>query len=183
MKNINLRSIGMDKLAIMVACGLIIVICTFNEKGNSKNKNTETSIVSNEYTTDEYEKRLENKLNDILEKMEGVGDVEVMVTLKNTKEKVVLMEEPYSENELKESDSEGGSRESKEKSVDSKTVYITSDDGENVPYVINEYMPKAEGVAVVAQGGDSALVKEKIISVVKSLFDIEANKISVSKME
>ena len=119
----------------------------------------------------------------MLESMEGVGAVEVMVTIKSTKEKIVLTESPYNKSTLKESDAQGGQRESYEESKESNTVYVTNENGDTVPYVINEIMPEIEGVAIIAKGGDSSAVKEKIINVVKSLFDIDVNKISISKMK
>ena len=181
-EKLNLKGIGMDKLVIMVLCGIVLVWCSMPEKEesdiNEKQQNSEIS-----YNMDQYEKDLEKRLKELLEKVDGVGAVEVMVTIKNTKEKVILTENPYNKSFLNETDAEGGSRVSQEESKDSNTVYVTDDNGNTVPYVVNEIMPEIEGVAIVAKGGETPLVKEKIINVVKSLFDIEANKISISKMK
>ena len=181
-EKLNLKGIGMDKLVVMVLCGIVLIWCSMPEKEesdiNEKQQNSEIS-----YNMDQYEKDLERRLKELLEKVDGVGAVEVMVTIKNTKEKVVLTENPYSKSLLNETDAEGGSRVSQEESKDSNTVYVTDDNGNTVPYVVNEIMPEIEGVAIVAKGGETPLVKEKIINVVKSLFDIEANKISISKMK
>ena len=40
-----------------------------------------------------------------------------------------------------------------------------------------------EGVSVVAEGGDSALVQKNISEVIQALFGIEAHKIKVVKMK
>ncbi len=179
---LSLKSIGMDKLVVMILAGVILVWCSLPEKEESVDEDTADEIVY-EYNADEYEKALESRLKNLLENMEGVGAVEVMVTIKSTKEKVVLTENPYNKSTLNETDAEGGQRESLEEAQESNTVYVTDENGDTVPYVINEIMPEIEGVAVVAKGGDSSAVKEKIINVVKSLFDIDANKISISKMK
>ncbi len=177
----SLRSIGMDKLAIIVACGIVLILCSVEDSEDKKEEKLEEVVYT--YTTDEYEKNLEERLKNLLESMEGVGAVEVMVTVKETKEKVVLTEKPYSKTTLNESDSDGGVRTSEEESRDYNTVYVTDDSGNTVPYVVNEIMPEIEGVAIIAKGGDSVAVKEKIINVVKSLFNVDANKISISKMK
>lgn len=180
-EKLNLKGIGMDKLAIMVLCGIVLIWCSL--PGDEEKKKEKESTKTIEYSTDEYEKDIEKRLKNLLENMEGVGKVEVMVTIKSTKEKVVLSEKPYSRNVLNETDSEGGSRVSEDESRDDNTVYVTDDEGNTLPYVVNELMPEIEGVAIIAKGGDSMVVKEKIINVVKSLFDVDANKISISKMK
>ena len=180
---INLQSIGMDKLALIVACGIVLVLCSVDGEDAEKNDKNQSKATVYEYSNDEYEKELEKRLKNLLENMEGVGTVEVMVTVKATKEKVVLTEKPYSKTTLNETDSDGGQRISEEESKDYNTVYVTDDNGDTIPYVINEIMPEIEGVAIIAKGGDSSAVREKIINVVKSLFDVDVNKISISKMK
>ena len=41
---------------------------------------------------------------------------------------------------------------------------------------------KVEGVTVLAQGGDSPVLKKNITEVIEALFDIEPHKIKVAKM-
>ncbi len=178
-----IKNIGMGKLALMVVCGIVLVLASVDSPKNKENENPSEASVEYSHSTDEYEKEMEERLKELLESMEGVGAVQVMVTVKATTQKVVLTEKPYSSSALEESDGEGGERYNKEESVDCNTVYVTDENGNTVPYVLNEIMPKIEGVAVIAEGGDLPEVKNKINTVVKSLFDIEANKISISKMK
>lgn len=44
-----------------------------------------------------------------------------------------------------------------------------------------ELSPKIEGVVVIADGGENAVVKENISSAVQALFDIEPHKIRIMK--
>lgn len=71
----------------------------------------------------------EDKLKKILEKVEGVGDVEVMITLKSSKEQVVLKDSPYEQENLNETDEAGGSRISSSLKNDEKTVLVTDGSG------------------------------------------------------
>ena len=93
------------------------------------------------------------------------------------------MEEPYSKSSVTEEDGDGGSRDTDEVSQDYNVIYSEGSDGTTIPFVISENSPQIEGVAVVAQGGDSAVVKEKITGIIKALFGIEINKIAVGKMK
>lgn len=179
----SIRNIGIGKLAIIVACGVVLVLCSVDSSTNENSKEDAIPEGEYEYNADEYEKEMEDRLKELLESMDGVGAVQVMVTVKATTQKVVLTENPYTSSALEESDGEGGVRTSKEESMDYNTVYVTDSNGNTVPYVLNEIMPEVEGVAIIAEGGDSPTIKDKINTVVKSLFDIEANKISISKMK
>ncbi|MCC8016728.1 MAG: hypothetical protein LIO43_05135 [Clostridiales bacterium] len=114
-----------------------------------------------------YVSSLSDELNDIISSIDGVGDCRVMITLKNTKEKV------FAENTEK-SDSSGSTSENNE------YVIYDSENGDS-PILLKENFPAIEGVAVVCSGGDNVLVKEKIINCVCALFNISANRVSVAK--
>ena len=122
---------------------------------------------------------LEERLKSILTRIDGVGEVYVMITIKAGASKDILMEQDISYEDTDETDSSGGKRKKYTYSEDNQTVYVTDENGNTSPYVISENAPKIEGVAVIAEGADSAVTKQKIINVIKALFDIEINKISV----
>ena len=106
-----------------------------------------------------------------------------MITVKNSSTKEVLRESDISENKLLETDSSGGSRDSYETTKDENVVLTEEGNSIKSPFVISEAAPQVEGVAVIAKGGDSPIVKEKITGIIKALFGIEINKIAVGKMK
>ena len=206
----GIKSISLDKWFLIGAAGLVLVLCSDSScAGNaSDNKNgggtgntglfasddkigykteninaTDESKIMYMDELDKYTIALEEKLKNILMSVEGAGKVQVMITLKSTSTKNVLMEEPYSEKNMSEKDGDGGSRDTYENSHDYHVIYMEDANGTSIPYVISEFSPQVEGVAVVAQGGDSAIVKEKITGIIKALFGIEINKIAVGKMK
>ncbi len=129
----------------------------------------EYGINDNEYNEeieeinfDDAEKRLKN----IIKCIKGVGDVETYITYDCKYETV------YAVNSDVKTD---------EKQVQSKSEYIITD--EDTGLILKMIYPKIRGVAIVCQGGDDPVIKEKIYSVVSALFDISTNKISVADME
>ena len=86
-----------------------------------------------------------------------------------------------------EEDSQGGIRQSSKTSKKENTVYRTDSEsnsqGSGSPYVSKELSPKIEGVVVIADGGENAVVKENISSAVQALFDIEPHKIRIMKKQ
>ncbi|MDE7018882.1 MAG: stage III sporulation protein AG, partial [Lachnospiraceae bacterium] len=123
----------------------------------------------------------EQKLAESLSSIEGAGAVEVLITLKESEERILEKDVPEESSETIESDAEGGNRTVTERKQEETTVYTFNEAGQNVPYVRKVIQPVVEGVAVIAQGADSEIVKENIIETIQVLFGIDANKIRVVK--
>ena len=70
-----------------------------------------------------YETVLEEKLEKALKKVEGVGEVSVVITLKNTSEKIIAADSDYSESVIQESDSAGGMRSTTQQSGSTSNIY------------------------------------------------------------
>lgn len=196
-----LKKISIDKWILIGLASLVLVLCSdscsstsledkeikedkdYSLYGNSANNSGNGAVSSVSVSMEDYTNTLERELEDILMSVEGIGQVKVMITLENSATKQVLMEEPYTESYVNESDSDGGTRDNREKSQDYRVIYEENGNGITSPFVITESTPDIAGVAVVAQGGDSVIVKEKITSIIKALFGVEINKIAVGKMK
>lgn len=131
----------------------------------------------------QYAGWLENRLEVFLSSMEGVGRVKVMVTMRASGEQVVEKDIPSATDSVKETDSEGGTRESVSSSQEESTVYVTAASGEKTPYVTKILEPEVEGVTVAAQGGGNGVIQKNITEVIQALFGIEPHKIKVVKMK
>lgn len=116
---------------------------------------------------------LEKRLEETLSLIDGAGKVRVMITLKDTGEKVV---EKDVSRQTDAGVSGNGATDISESSVYERV------DGEELPYVSNELTPQVEGVLVVAEGGGNSMVKQNILQSVMSLFPLEAHKITIVKM-
>ncbi len=124
---------------------------------------------ADDMTQDEYVRSLEEKLENILANVKGVGNVDVMITLKDGGEKVV---EKDVDSTL--SESEDGS----ESHVSEETV-SESYDGDTTPYVSKVLEPEISGVVVSCEGGADSEIAIKITEAVQALFDVPAHKIVV----
>lgn len=142
---------------------------------------SEISGVSEKNDAEKYVSYLEEKLEEVLREMDGVGKVKVMITLSDYGEAIVEKDTVDMTNTVDETDSSGGSRNSYEHEVQAETVRVESDSG-SYPYVGKEILPTIEGVVVVAEGGGNAMVVSQISKAAMALFPIEAHKIIVVKM-
>lgn len=191
-KKISLKEIGLPKLAMIFVAGILLILLSVpNIFGKEEAKN-KTSDVSNKpqqnetnttsYDSNTYIAELEERLESILRKVNGIGDVEVMITLKSSKEQVALKDSPYTKEGLNEVDGEGGSRTDNNIQREDSTVLITNEDGKTVPYIVQENEPKVEGVVVIAEGGDDVRVIMDIMEAAEVLFDVPVHKVKVMKM-
>lgn len=178
-----IKNIGMEKLLIIAVCGVVLVILSIptDKKSGKTDANTTLETTKNEISlsSDEYCAKLEERLKTLISKIDGVEQVEVMITLKCGSESVVLTEVTYEQNEKKDTGSNGVVSEQQEYKNESTVVYEKDEDGNTIPYVIKENVPQIEGIAVVAKGGDNAENILKITSIAQALFNVEAHKISV----
>lgn len=132
-------------------------------------------------TEDAYVEYLEDKLEAVLGQMDGVGAVEVMITISDMGEYVVEKDTNRVGTVTTEEDSAGGNRTVSENTVEEATIYVESGD-ETYPYIQKEKLPTVEGVVVVAEGGGSSVVVSNISESVKALLPVEAHRIKVVKM-
>ena len=129
----------------------------------------------------EYETYLEDKTADLLKQVDGVGEVTVMLTLKSGGQKIIEKDQSSTSQTTEEADSEGGTRTVEDTTSDKTSIYEQEADGSSVPYVSKELSPEIEGVVVIADGGDNAVVAQSITEAVQALFGVEAHKIKIMK--
>lgn len=185
-----LGKIGKDKLLLMAAAGIVLIVCSVpaeKKKDTSGDTGQEQlqqggwqSTAEEKSSISLYVENLEIRLADIIGQIEGVKNVHVMITVKGSESKEILKDENISTDNTKESDRNGGERTISSYNKDENTIYYKDSTGAQYPYVLSEIMPEIEGVAVVADGGDSPVIKEKIINLIKALFGLEINKIMVT---
>ena len=190
-----------DNFIVVILMGILLVIIALPtddgaQKGEEGGKSDiqlfpgtvtdsgkEGSDMSGEGSSEEnYAAYLEERLIQLLSRMDGVGRVEGMITLKSSRELVVEKEQPVSRSSTNENDSQGGTRSVSQVDSEENTVYRT-EGGASEPYVIKTLSPEIEGVLVVAEGAGSGSINRTVVEIVQALFGVEAHKVKVVKME
>lgn len=179
-----------EQLVVLLLFGVLLVVIalpTTTGTMGAEKKDADISGTQGAAGTDTatltYEEQLEKRLSAILSQVAGAGRVEVMVTLESRGERIVEKDTPESRKSVEETDSSGGSRTTDEQDWGEETVYYEDGSGGKSPYVVKELEPNIEGVLVLAEGGDSAVVKQELLEAVQALFPIEAHKVKIMKLE
>ena len=167
---------------------LIITVLIINNiwlsdvKKSEKNTQDTSKVLAQTTTTVNSEQDdLEQKLEDILESINGVGKVKVLIKYSETSSVVAMYNETISESTTKESDGDGGSKDVKE-TENKKEIVYTDENGQNKPITEKVVMPVIEGAVVTAQGAGNTNVKASIVSAMEAVTGLAVHKIQVFEM-
>lgn len=121
---------------------------------------------------------LESRLKDILEKIVGVGTVDVLVTVDSTEEIVLEKNKTETQSITDENDKNGGVRHITSITKEGQVVlYEVS--GDQKPIITKTINPRIRGVLIVAKGAENATVRRLIISAVEKGLSVPVNRIEV----
>jgi stage III sporulation protein AG len=145
--------------AIISLCVLILgMIVIYGINGSTVNNNSDNEI-------DVYVNNLEFRLEKVLSKVEGVGNVSVVITVNSGKETVLAMNKNTIET------SNGIETEETPIIVNGETV------------TVKEKYPDIIGVLVVAEGADKISVMRRIQQATMSLLDVGLSQIEILTMK
>ena len=129
---------------------------------------------------DSYEAELERRVREILKTVDGVGEVDVMIIVKSSPEKILHVDNSSSYSLTEETDSNGGTRRLESEEQEGSTV-LTTGDNKSAPIIEKEIKPELSGIIISATGGGSPTVRAEISAAMEALFDLPAHKIRVLK--
>lgn len=171
---------------IILVVTLVLVKYIFSgdksEKQSSNYNNAElvySNDVLQEQETASYKDDLKSELINILKKINGVGEVDVLITYSETSKLVPVYNENSSESKTSEEDTEGGTRVIE--SYDSSKEVVTDESSE--PITERIIMPKIEGAIVICEGANDINVKNNVISAVEAATGLKVHKIQVFEMK
>lgn len=161
---------------------LIITIVAINfiwkdEKQESKQTTTNKELASEEKNTNSDED-LEKKLEKILSSINGVGNVNVMLTYTESTQIIPVYNKTEKTSNTNESDSGGGTRQVEESDVTQEVVYQDKN-GKNNIITQKTISPKIEGAIITADGANNSNIKANIIQAVEAATGLATHKIQV----
>ena len=187
-KDIKLDDDKKEKIVIFFLLGVffLLIATPVSDLTGNRKKQKSTNTGTDQQTQqkkiqekDAYITALENKLEQTIEGMEGAGKVDVMITLKDTGEKILDKNQPYESEE--ETNTEENKESKKNRIQNNQETVLVETEGNTEPIIVRELYPDIEGVVVVCEGGDNSALTVKIKEAVQALFSIDAHKIGVCK--
>ena len=171
-------------LAVLLVIGFILIAITILAPGLLNGKNevlTEENNTKVNTTASTYEDKQKIERTNILRKIDGVGEVDVMINFESGEEKVAAYDSTNQTTKTEETDTNGGKRVSDQQN-DTTKVVMSSESGGNSPVILKTYKPKVIGVVIAAEGAESSKVRYDIEKAVSSLYGISVEKVNVYPM-
>lgn len=177
---------------VILIITIVIINFIWNENEETNNKETTNDASKQLASTNEVTgttsnssvdstDNLEEKLKNILSKIQGVGEVEVCLNYSESSEVVAMYNESSTTSTTEETDDSGGTRKIEETDTQ-KEVIFQEEDGTKTPITAKIVNPKIEGAIVTAQGANNAEIKTNIIQAVEAVTGLATHKIQVFEM-
>lgn len=126
----------------------------------------------------DLEGNFEKDIKEMLEKIQGISEVEVMVNLDSANVKIYEKNLITGKQTTDESDTNGGTRMVEDHTEETQVVLVREGDKE-VPLLVQTKKPKVRGVFVVAKGVDHPTRKQWVIESVARVLDVSTHRVSV----
>lgn len=153
-------------LAIGLAVFVVLGYFIFSKPSSNANQEGTTSkndiVCENISSSSEYASFLENKLENVITSIKGVGNVKVAVTLEKGFEYVYATEE-----ETKTSSN----------GTTITTLSIVMINGQ--PVIKEEIFPVVKGIVVVASGAEDVGIRMNILSIIQTIIEVDNSQIKI----
>lgn len=185
-----IKDTGYGKVVLLLIAGALLIVLSIpgnssGDKSTGTEKKKELGTTSTEqiskFSEQVYARELEEELKELLRQVDGVGQVEVMITLKSSAETVVNKDVSQSESSSVRGAEEGEQNQEAQNQSEEETVLVEDSEGNQSPYIIKEIQPEIAGIVVICDGGSDPLVISNITSAAEVLFSVSAHKVKVMK--
>lgn len=161
------------KIVLLIIVGIVAIVLFFGFNSNKANSTSNTVSSTNSYiSTMDYCQIIENKLIEVLSKVDGAGAVSVMVTVDGSPELIYANEQ----DKTTSSNSSGTTS----SSTYSSPIIIDAN-GSSSALVMTEVLPAVKGVIVVSSGAGNVATRLNLLNAVSTLLDISIEQVTVLK--
>lgn len=187
LKKVDLSGLGRFfsgdfRLKIIVILGLIgmllILVSQLTDREDSLGGQPQ-SPSNAQFTNEEYVMQLEERLQNLISQIDGVGRNQVMVTLESGARYVYAQEERRSVDTTREGDGEIQVSGRVSESIEQRFILVDTDFGRREALVLTRLPPRVQGVVIVCEGANNPVVEQKLISVITTALGIPSTRVSV----
>ena len=164
-------------LAILLIV-IVILAIYFASVGKPQTQNQNDTVTSAPLSASMDS--VEERLKAILSRIEGAGEVEVMITYESSAE-IVPAISVDTQVTTKTDTRDNGTSTTNSENTQSEVVTVGGSGG-NAALVLKENSPPVKGVIVVAQGADDITVKLNLLKAVQTILNVEPHQVDVYKM-
>ena len=165
-----------NQVRLLVAVGLLgmgLILCSELLAGEEPKKSEPaTEQPEQQQNTQQSEQQLQQRLEEIISQIDGVGECSVMLTFEESERSVYAVEDSVSQEQDRQTNS--GSSSSQK-----KLVLIEDGEGGNQPVLEKTVRPQVNGVVVVCQGAKSMTVCQQVTEAVTTVLGMRSTQVCV----
>ncbi len=155
---------------VLLVCSLGMIFVLWPQ---SSSESEQPTVQNSQYDLESEIKSLESGLAQLFGQINGVGEVQVMLTANSGRQYTYATDQNHSTTKNGESSSTSTQTE----------LVIISSDGQDSPVVLGQSSPNYIGALVVCEGGEDPRVQLELTRAIKSLTGITADNIIITKMK
>lgn len=170
------------KILLFAGIGAIVLIflSSFFSHGRSNEAQPEL-VQKNTVHTEDYISQLEENLTRLIGGIDGVGKVDVMITLEKGVEYVYATQEKKSKQTTENKASDQDVRNQAQDQVETSYIIVKDADGAQKALEVTEVQPVVKGVVVVCEGGDNPTVQQNVTEAVTTALNLSSARVCVVK--
>ena len=168
---------GKNKKWLLLAGVAVLVLFLLTTLFPEQKKVKTAEPVDAQQETLQYEEQLCERVRNLIERIEGVGALDVSVTLESSIEYVYVKEEK-SDTDVRTGESESVTTRA---SHEEKLILVEDANGRKVALLQKTILPAVRGVVVVCEGGEDPLVVHAVTEAVKTALGIRSTQVFVTK--
>ena len=149
---------------LVLLAGILLLVLPLPGGGGAEELPGETSAAGAEFDLDALERRMEEALS----RIEGAGEVSVVLTLRSGTRQVLAQDV-------------SSARSQEDQEEDRTTVVVSAGSGREEAVALQQIYPQFQGALVVCAGGDDPAVQLKLVEAVSALTGLGSDKISICK--
>ncbi|WRS28149.1 hypothetical protein U6B65_03200 [Oscillospiraceae bacterium MB08-C2-2] len=174
------KRVGIIVLAGLAGMTLIALPAFFKSKDETKEVQASSTP---EASSADYARQLEQELTALVSKIEGVGRVQVMVTLEGGVEYVYAQEQKRNTDKTQEitGEQQVGKTYQKE-NIEEKYILVESEYGKKQPLILRQLQPKVQGVVILCEGAGNIRVEQVLTQVVTTALPVGSNKVCIAQI-
>jgi len=183
-KKKSLENMVVFLIILIITIIVINTILKADENIINKEEDSVTKLaesIQSETNISIEENDISKKLENILSKINGAGEVSVFLTYSETSELIPVYNENVNESTTEETDTSGGKRTINSKDNQKEIIYEEGTEGKKI--VTQKIIsPKIEGAIITAKGAGDINVKNNIIQAIEAATGLAVHKIQVFEM-
>ncbi len=173
----SIKNIEIVIAVLIISLMFLIYFSALGKGGDTSNKSSE-SVTDIQYTSaSQYVKELEVRLENTLSKIQGAGQVSVVITISSSSE-LIIAKTIETNKKTDTSTQNGVTTKTENVEIIEKPIIIDGKNGDE-PIVLLEVMPKISGIVVVAEGANDVNVKLNILKAIQALLTIPSGNIEI----